>query len=63
MDSLEQKLEMREAEVVSLRGFYHKVNPAIKDLRLLFKSMSTIPNLTTREKFALNILYEEACNE
>lgn len=55
---MEDKIKMREAEVVSLRGYYKKVNPAIKDLRLLLKSMSTIPNLTTREKFAINILYE-----
>lgn len=55
---MEDKIKMREAEVVSLRGYYKKVNPAIKDLRLLLKSMSTIPNLTTREKFAINTLYE-----
>lgn len=55
---MEDKIKMREAEVVSLRSYYKKVNPAIKDLRLLLKSMSTIPNLTTREKFAINILYE-----
>lgn len=59
---MEDKLDFRESEVYCLRRYYKKVSPAIKDLRLLLKSMSTIPNLTSKEKFAINILYE-VCDE
>lgn len=55
---MEEMLNVREAEVVSLRNYRKKVQPAIIDLKLLLKSMSKIPNLTTREKYAINTLYE-----